>query len=239
MDFGHGALYQRCRAEGDINAAVDSVEHLFLSHSHPDHIIDITRYAIAWKYTPGFSPGKPVYLYGTEITLNAVKTMLDNVGLEGYYEEIFIPQPVLVGTPIRIGTLEALPFPANHIDGAIGLRLITGAGVEVAYTGDTAPFDNQADSVKGTDLLVAEASFRSDENIMHLNLLQAAQLASDTDARALLITHFYPDVENQPPDVIRETISKTYNGRIHIARDGLALQWDESSRSWNEGTIFQ
>lgn len=238
LDFGYGALYQRCRAEGDINPAVDSVRYLFLSHSHPDHTSDISRLAIAWKYTPGFSPGKPVYLYGTEITLSATKAMLDCVGLESLYEEIFVPRPVAIGEPFQAGSLEGLLIPANHTKGAAGIRLKTSSGVEFAFTGDTAPYENQAVPIRDVDLLVAETSFWDNENVLHMTVDQTARLAAETHAGTLLLTHLYPDIENRPLDAIRERVSKQFDGNVFVSFDGLTLRYDETNRSWREGKLF-
>ncbi len=238
VDFGHGALFRRCCLEGSINRVLDSITHLWLTHAHPDHIIDLTRLAVAWKYTPDYSPGPPVNLYGTRETLAAVEEMLEHTGLEGMYAEIFIPHPVKAGQSITLGGMTAQALPSHHVEGSIGLRVRTDQGAQVAFTGDTGRFEDQAEALRGLDLLVAEASFDETQLFMHMSLEDAGKLAGETGPGALLLVHFYPEVEDKTPYEIRRVIGRYYHGPVHVTHDGLALWRDAAASAWRAVSLF-
>ncbi|MFB3787418.1 MAG: MBL fold metallo-hydrolase [bacterium] len=238
VDFGHGAVFRRCCLEGSINRVLDSITHLWLTHAHSDHIVDLTRLAVAWKYTPDYSPGPAVNLYGTRETLAAVEEMLDHTGLEGMYAEIFVPHPLETGQTITLGRMTAQALPSRHIDGSIGLRVQTDAGARVAFTGDTGRFEDQAESLRGLDLLVAEASFSETQLFMHMSLEDAGILAGETEPEALLLVHFYPEVEDKSPYEIRRVIGRYYHGPVYVAHDGLALWRDDTTPAWREVSLF-
>ncbi|RJP23107.1 MAG: MBL fold metallo-hydrolase [Candidatus Omnitrophota bacterium] len=237
IDFGNGAIYQRCRVEGHIHRVLDAITHLYLTHSHPDHCVDLTRHAVAWKYTPNYSPGPPVHLYGTETTLQSVKTMLDHVGLNGYYEEIYIPHVVTTGISFEIDAIKFTPIRSHHIDGSAGIRMETSTGLKIAFTGDTGLYEGQTEELSNLDLLVMEASFSETELFMHLTLDEASKLAAVVNPKELMLVHFYPEIEVKSNEEIKRIIVANYKGPIHLAHDGLALKWDENG--WQSYPLFQ
>ena len=238
VDFGNGAFYQRCRVEGDVNRVLDSITHLFLTHSHPDHTVDLTRLVVAWKYTPGYSPEKPVHLYASSITLQAVKRMLDSVGFGGTFDEVFVPHEAHPAEAISLGTLTIKSFAVHHIPGAMGLCAETQSGARLVFTGDTSLFPGLESHLENLELLVCESSFCVTPHHMHLQLDKAAQLAGRTAPRALLLVHFYPEVEALSAEEIRRMASKEYSGAVYVAHDGLALVWNPRKRTWRKRRLF-
>lgn len=232
IDFGYGALYRRCCAELDITGALDRITHLFLSHTHPDHMADVSRLAIAWKYTPGYTPHGRIHFLGTKKTLEDVKCYLDCVGLEGSFDELFVPTLLEAGQIVEINghCLEAIP--ACHREGAIGLRIQSPSGRRIAYTGDTGPFADMENHLRDLDLLAIEASFLHTSMETHMTLSQAAELAGAVRPRALMPIHLYPELERLSDNQIREIVAKWYDGDALIAQDGWRLYWEESTQSW-------
>lgn len=67
-------------------------------------------------------------------------------------------------------------------------------GMSLAYTGDTVKSSSVAESVKGVNLLIHEANFRSSEwelasRHMHSTAKQAAEVAKDAGCGYLILTH--------------------------------------------------
>ncbi|MBI1389332.1 MAG: hypothetical protein GC154_12885 [bacterium] len=238
VDFGNGALYQRCRADGDIFAALDGIEHLFITHSHADHTVDLTRLVVAWKYTPNYSPGKQIHLYGTQQTLGAVEDMVEHAAFPGIFSEVFTLHELKTGETVEIGTLKVRPFNVVHMQGATGVHVTGRDGVQAAFTADTAPFESLSSEVNETDLLVAEASFVDMDHPMHLTIAQASDLAEQVSAKAMLMVHAYPDVEGSPRDEIHERVSKWFSGECFSAYDGIVLRKDAGQSAWSESKMF-
>jgi len=238
IDLGHGAIYQHCRLEKAIEPAVDSISNLLLTHCHPDHCVDLTRLYVAWMYTPGFKPQNKVKLYGTEPTMDAIKRMMDNMRLEEGYEKAYDPHIIKIGEPFQLYGFTIQAKPAIHIEGACGYGFDTPSGKRVAYTGDTGFHEALFKIWKNLHLLVIETSFSELETPYHLTLNQTAIVAGKTNPGALLLVHFYPDMERLPEEEIKTRIAKYYDGPVFIAKDGLALQWNDSSQAWRGESMF-
>lgn len=238
VDFGNGALRQLCRREGSIHAALDAVRHLALTHGHHDHIAELTRHCVAWRYTPGYGPGPKVNLYATGETLEAVRKLLWAAGSEDALGEIYTHVPIEPGKRFPVGGLTVTPFATAHTEGSVGLR-IEAEGLAAVFTSDTRWFEGLADACRGADLLIAEASFLDGgENPMHMSLDQAAQLAADAGARALALTHFYPDMEAAGDGELAARAAKRFGGPVFVPRDGLALRWTPDKREWTPARMF-
>lgn len=238
VDFGNGALRQRCIAEGSIEAALDSVDRIIMTHAHPDHTVDLTRHVVAWMYSPGYSPGKPVHLYGTLPTLDGVFRLLDSVGFAYLFDEVYVTHELKEGVSETIGDIEVTPFYTQHTDGSIGLRFVTTGGVTVGFTSDTSPFDGLASSLQNLDLLISECSFFELEHPMHLNLPQVGSLAALTKPKALMIVHAYPELERLPEKTVQAAMAKHHECDFFIGRDGMVLGWNAESAKWIVGDMF-
>jgi ribonuclease BN (tRNA processing enzyme) len=238
IDFGNGAMYQRCRAEGGIIKALDSITHMVFTHSHPDHTVDLTRHVVAWKYTPGYSPGKPVHLYGTQPTINNIQDMLNHIGLENMFDDVFIPHVIENNTPFTIGSISVTPLPADHMAGSIGLQFVTRTDMRIAFTGDTGYYDGIEKHFQNLDLMVVESSFFDYKHHMHLNLEQCSAIFKNANPSAVILVHLYPEMETRPHDEIQDFVKPMYDGPVHPAEDGMQYQWDENARMWVIHRLF-
>lgn len=225
IDFGNGAFWRRCQVEGGNDSVLDSIEHLFITHGHADHTIDLTRHMVAWKYTPGYT-GKPVNLYSTQDTLDTVQDMLAHAVTPGMYDEVYVSQAVEMGRELQIGNLHVIPFPTTHMQGSCGIRIETKKGLHIAFTSDASEDGEMQNHLHDLDLLIIEASFHHTEHHMHLTLTQAGRIAGEVKPKAILLVHHYPEVEEMSLDEIRTVVREHYEGEIHRARDGMVLKWD-------------
>lgn len=238
IDLGNGALYQRCRYEGNINAVLDAISHVIVTHGHHDHTVDFARHIVAWKYTPGYSPGKPVHLYFTEDTKNEIQNLIDSSGFKGIFDEIYVPHIIKSNETFSIHDLIITPYHVEHMRGSVGFSIQTPDGLLISHTSDTRYFDELSKNFMNADLLVTESSFLEDTHPMHLNLQEASTIAAEVQAKNTLITHFYPDMEAKTDDEIRRIASQWYHGNLYCAHDGLALMYDNQTRSWQTKTLF-
>lgn len=238
IDFGNGSLYQRCRVEGGIEKALDSVTHLFFTHAHPDHTVDLTRHAVAWKYTPGYSPGKPVHIYATQVTLNRIQRMLDNAGLDEMFQSVYTPHPVALNTPVEIGSLTVSAFHVDHTEGSVGFRIKTLSGQQIVFTGDTGPSTNMETCLKDLDLLVIECSFFSFPHHMHLKLDQIGGILQNNNPGAVILVHFYPEMENKTIKQIQSFLKKHYAGPVYAGADGQKYKWVKKDKLWKISSMF-
>jgi ribonuclease BN (tRNA processing enzyme) len=107
-------------------------------------------------------------------------------------------------------------FAADHPSGADGpalsLRLALGGAV-IGYTGDTAWTDELPRVAAGTDLLIAEAYYRSKQVPYHLRVDDLAEHRDELASRRIVLTHMSDDVLDHLDEIDFE-----------VARDGLELR---------------
>jgi ribonuclease BN (tRNA processing enzyme) len=107
-------------------------------------------------------------------------------------------------------------FAADHPSGAdsppLALRLAL-AGKVIGYTGDTAWTDALPQVAAGTDLLIAEAYYRSRKIPYHLRVDDLAGHRDELASRRIVLTHSSADVLDHLDEIDFES-----------ARDGLVLR---------------
>jgi len=154
-------------------AAQARIEHIFVTHSHLDHIKDILFLAdnlIEFFTTQNRAP---VQIHGLPEVLDAIAAHLLNDTIWPDFTVIPQDSPVLTyapmqpGIPVVIGDISVVTFPVNHAKAASGFVLSQGDGTHnIAYTGDTGPCDawwRFCDALPFTlNYLITEASFPSD-----------------------------------------------------------------------------
>ena len=98
-------------------------------------------------------------------------------------------------------------------------------GPSVAYTLDTVPCAGSIALARGADLLVHEATYEHGRAALarergHSSGVEAARIAVEAGARALLLTHFSPSVEAE--QVADE--ARALHGQVFAAADGVPLE---------------
>jgi ribonuclease BN (tRNA processing enzyme) len=210
LDLGSGAL-------GALHRYVDplAVDGVFLSHLHADHCLDLTGFYVLRKYHPtGHKPRIPVW--GPEGTADRMARAYDLPTDPGMRHEF---EFLSYAGPVEFGPFSVEPIPVEHPVAAFGLR-VTADGRTLGYSGDTGPCAGLDEVAKDADLLLAEASFNSDEDNpdkLHLTGADCGDAAARSGSRRLLLTHVPP--WHDPQDALREARA-TYDGDIELATAG-------------------
>jgi ribonuclease BN (tRNA processing enzyme) len=216
LDLGNGALgaLQRYTALQDVDA-------ICLSHLHADHCIDMLGYSVFQNYHPD-GQRRRIRVYGPEGTSVRLRQALGSHS-KGIAEAFdFSPLAPGVG---RIGPLTVTVARMRHTVATFGLR-IEHAGQVLAYSADTGPTEELVGLARGSDVLLAEASFLDAPDLppdVHLTARQAAEHAARAGAGQLVLTHLVPWND---PAVSLEQAAAAYHGPIRLASTGLRLFGD-------------
>jgi len=147
---------------------VFSIEHIFLTHSHLDHIIDIPFIADLFVTQKSVS----LKIYGLRETLDNLRQYIFNERIWPNFEEI-----VLIGhtdktielieleleTPYRVDDITLTPFKTDHTEGSCGY-IVEKNGSGILFTADTYRCDRiweLLDERPNIHTLVIELSFPS------------------------------------------------------------------------------
>ena len=183
--------------------------HLFVSHTHWDHIQGFPF------FIPAYVPGNQVTLYsvrGTDKSLSKIFT--------GQMDSSYFPVDltdmkaqlnfVELEGPVEIGSAKVLHFYLNHPGVAVAFR-IESQGKSVVYLSDHEPYcrlsgendhnlrlDRQVDDfVRGADLYIREAQYTEEEYPQkkswgHSTWKDAANSAHAAEAKRLVLYHHDP-----------------------------------------------
>jgi ribonuclease BN (tRNA processing enzyme) len=212
LDLGSGAL-------GRLHDFVDplSIDAVFLSHLHPDHWFDLSGYYVMRKYHPTGAPRRiPVYgPRGTARRMAVAYGLPPDPGMSEEFEVLEYDE----ATPVELGPLRFSVTRVVHPVEAFAIRVSAGDRSFV-YSGDTAAAASLVDLAKGSDLLLAEASFQEGADNpadLHMTGREAARVAVESGVSTLVLTHVPPWYD---PQVAFEEARPVFDGRLEIATSG-------------------
>lgn len=204
--------------------AMVKIDHIFITHSHLDHICSIPFLVD----TIGNRRSSPLTIYATSATLNALRTHIFNDVI--WPDFSVLPRkktPYMRYKEIRLG--ETIDFdgrkitvlPAEHLVPAVGYRLDSGAG-SLVFTGDTTTNDalwHEVNKIENLRYLIIEAAFCEQEREIaiaskHLcPSLLAEELAKFKRTAEIYITHLKPGEMEQTMQEIA-TVVRAYKPRM-------------------------
>lgn len=218
FDLGSGAV------RGMLHADLDpfAVEHIFFTHFHPDHTVDIVPLLFALNYGADEPRTRPLHLTGPE----PFESFWNSV--TGAWGEWMVGDyPTKVSElPHDCPSLLDLPggrlswAPAEHRPESIAYRLEAERGAFV-YTGDTEYADSVVELARDAHTLLIECSFPNESPVPgHLTPSGVARIASESGARRVVLTHIYPAAD--AIDLVSK-VRRGYEGEVLVAEDGLKL----------------
>lgn len=210
LDIGHGTTRQLVRA----NIDPSTVDNVFISHLHFDHIEDTAYFVIStWMSNRARQP----HVYGPPGTQTFVDHLLENgafqadIRARAQYKQradsLEMVRPAVhefePGIVFADGVVKIFADYVDHIPSDIlhcfGFR-IEAAGKAIAFSGDTKPCEAMVRLAKDADLLIHECTFpeealefRKRTNIgtyAHTSPTELGKLATRAGVKSLVATHF-------------------------------------------------
>lgn len=213
----------------------DEPIHLFLSHTHFDHVCGLPFFA------PFYAPRCNIHLYAgnlnPEHSLESVLHMMMQSPLFPIPPTIFSAclekhdfyagETLAIAEGLRIKTA-----PLNHPDGATAYRIEWG-GRAACYVTDTehrpaAPDENILRLIEGADLFIydgmfCDKTFEPYRGWGHSTWQEGARLAKAAGVKRYAIFHHNPDHDDQMMDAIAEEAEKFLAGSF-VAQEGLTIR---------------
>ena len=170
------------------------LDNILISHLHGDHLFGIFG-MLSIMALDGRTA--PLYIYAPRDFASILHFFLGHFG-EGVKYEIH-HVPLTMKEPERIIALrncEVWAFPLQHRIDCFGYQIRwLKTGQMAAYCSDTMVFPEEAEWLKGTDLIYHEATF-ADEHVdlahkmFHSTAREAATVAAAAGAKKLVLGHF-------------------------------------------------
>jgi ribonuclease BN (tRNA processing enzyme) len=209
-DFGRGTCL-RLTTHG---LRQDDIEHVVLSHFHPDHLSDLVPYLHAASWSRIDPRRRDLHIYGPaglEVQLMRLLSLFeaDTLVRQEHFRVILHE---VRGEDLVIGNrkffFQDLPPAGNH-----GVKWSCG-GRMCALTGDCDYHDQEVEFLRGTDLAVIDAGHVEDDEIV--------ELAARTGVARLICSHLYRELDEQ---VLNERARELgYRGRLIVGRDLMSFE---------------
>lgn len=216
FDLGSGAV------RGMLHAGLDpfAIDHIFFTHFHPDHTVDIVPLLFAIKYGADRPRTRPLTITGPEPFKDFFGRVTSVWGewMSGDYPTDVSELPHQCPSPLELAGLSITWTPAEHRPESISYR-IESHGRSFVYTGDTEYSPSVVKLSQDADTLLIECSFPDDAPVPgHLTPSVVARIATEARAKRVVLTHIYPPAEAL--DLVSE-VNRGYAGEVILAHDGL------------------
>lgn len=218
IDCGAGTVHALPRYGCDW----ERMTHLFISHFHVDHCGELASLFFAFKHGMRHERSQPLTVIGPH-GLDRVMAGLRQAFGDRLFEPKFPVNLQLLAPCDRIALSDGCQIAVTktpHTDESLAVRVTAGAK-SLGYTGDTDYSEPVARFFTQTDVMISECSLRERrEGVAHVAIRDVARMAAMAEARRLLVTHFYFEVDEEE---VRRELRRDFTGQILIGRDGLQL----------------
>jgi ribonuclease BN (tRNA processing enzyme) len=184
-------------------AELAAIDHVFLTHSHLDHIAALPLVVDS----VGALRSRPIVVHALPETIEALKTHIFNWVIWPDFTEIphyerpwMVFEPLVVGATVEVGERRIRSLAANHTVPALAFHLFNDRA-SLVFSGDTGPNDEfwrQVNGVQNLRYLIIETAFSNREQDLavtakHLFPIQLAEELSKLQREPqVLITHLKP-----------------------------------------------
>jgi ribonuclease BN (tRNA processing enzyme) len=212
LDVGFGVLTNLVRSGRKVN----SINEVYISHTHSDHIGDFT--GLAWAMAMD-GRTKPLRVVSSSRTAAALERILDLQSTP--YAWVKFEINFIRPEDVSVESLTTIHDPEN-----LAYRFKTDRG-DLVYIGDTAKSEKISEFAKGCDLLIHDSTFLDGQDSVaaltrHSTSTDAGVSAKLAGATRLVLTHIAPGNTGAGKRYLAQA-SAAFDGQIVVATDLLTL----------------
>ncbi|MEM7352083.1 MAG: ribonuclease Z [Acidobacteriota bacterium] len=207
-DFGRGIAHRLVER----GLRQDDVEHIVLSHFHPDHLSDLIPYLHAAAWSQIDPRTRDLHIYGPiglRVQLMRLMSLFGPRTLQREHFAVHLHE--IRDDQFTLGSHQLgfcdLPPADNR-----GLKL-TVDGQVYAFTGDSSFHEQEVAFLREADLAVIDAGHLEEEEIL--------ELAVRSQASGIVCSHLYCELDEAAlNDAAR---ARGYTGRLIVGHDGMTF----------------
>lgn len=189
LDCGNGSLANAARVIDPV-----TLDAVFISHTHPDHFVDLFGLQAALRYSPE-GPAGPVPLYLPSGLADRIASLLSERG-RGDMDAAFEVHVLSDEAPVEVHDIVVTPRAVDHDGVSFGFRVEAG-DERFCYTGDTRYGEAALRLTRQAGTLVADCTLPAEYagRGPHMTPGEAGRLASASGTRLLVLSHLWPTAD--------------------------------------------
>ncbi len=204
FDCGHGVLQRLL----DIGVQHKDIDHIILSHFHPDHVSDLVSFFHAGAWSRRNPRSSDLHIYGPPGVQQLIDGFVSIFGLQAFQQPGYqLVVHEVSQEQVRIGAQHfdfiSLPPAGNH-----GLRFAL-KGRQYAITGDSDFHEAEVRFLQGVNLAIIDSGHITDEQII--------ELATASQAKTIVCSHLYREID--APQLQGLAKAAGYQGTIIVGYD--------------------
>jgi ribonuclease BN (tRNA processing enzyme) len=192
--------------------SVDQIDHIFLTHTHGDHLAGLAFLFLEFQYR--IARNRPITIIGASNIAKEVEKVISAMyaSLSKENRRFAVEYQNIDDQPYRFASGVAHGFPMAHEPFSRAFRFELSQKT-LAVTGDTEWNDNLAPLAQGADLLVIECSFYNLDIPGHLSYKILEEKLSIANNQRILLYHLGQDVLEHQKEI-----------RFEIAEDLMEIE---------------
>lgn len=213
LDLGHGSF---TRLFPHVHPT--RLDAIVISHLHPDHFVDLVPLRHYLRYE--FDPPRRVRVLGPA----ELAARLDALHAEPGFSAQALDTEPLGETTRRIGDLVLEARLVAHTEESYAVRVSSGPGPGLVYSGDCGRADDLAPLIRPGDALLVEVSFGAGPvapGVQHLDGPAVGRLAAATNPGRVLLTHLLPDRDTAAAEA---AVAAVYRGPVAFVWPGTRIE---------------
>ncbi|MBV9712810.1 MAG: ribonuclease Z, partial [Ktedonobacteraceae bacterium] len=204
FDCGHGVVQRLL----EIGVPHNQINHIVLSHFHPDHVSDLVPFLHAGAWSKRNPRTSDIHIYGPAGVKRVVNGLMDVFGANSFQQPSYsVVVHEVIEEHFHIGSHRfdfiSLPPAGNH-----GLRF-KWQGRRYALTGDSYFHPEEVAFLRDVDLAVIDSGHIEDSNIV--------DLALSSHAKHIVCSHLYRQIDALQLQALAQ--QGGYEGVISTGRD--------------------
>lgn len=216
LDCGNGSVWKLEKAGADYL----EIDHVFITHFHPDHTSDLIPLLFATRHPYGKKRKKPLGIWGPE----GFGEFMDKLrSAYGAWVEPDLVEIAEIGSKRTLGGLGIETFRTAHTENSIGY-VIRSEGKKIVYTGDTGYFAGLRKLAREADLFITECALPDTEKMkVHMTPSDIAEILRDAAPARIVLSHLYSSMDgiNLPEEI--KNLSGNATTQITVAEDMMEI----------------
>ena len=215
LDCGNGTTWKLEK----IGVNYLDIDHIFITHLHPDHSSDLIPFLFATKYPVKPSRKKPLNIWGPEGFSNFFGMLAKTYN--GWIEPDCIKVHEIESNYYQFDDFDINCIKTPHTENSLGYKFTSG-GKSLVYSGDTDYFEEFSNFCKNCDLLLIECSLPDQYKAKgHLTPSEIIKIINKSKPQKTVLTHFYPVCDEYN---FEEYIKNETDSDLIIAEDFMEIK---------------